>query len=57
MRYLVIIALLVALALAASGCAGKTRIGAGECVVFHDGWFSSDRTVIGHGCTVTKDRE
>jgi hypothetical protein len=38
--------------LALAGCSTTTRIGAGECVVFKDSWFSADRTVIGHGCDV-----
>ena len=37
---------------ALAGCSTTTRIGAGECVVFKDSWFSADRTVIGHGCDV-----
>jgi hypothetical protein len=42
--------LLLAAIIALAGCATTTRIGAGECVVFKDSWFSSERTVIGHGC-------
>ena len=38
--------------IALAGCSTTTRIGAGECVVFKDSWFSADRTVVGHGCDV-----
>jgi len=47
-------ALLLAAIIALAGCATTTRIGAGECVVFKDSWFSSERTVIGHGCDTKK---
>jgi len=43
-------ALLLAAIIALAGCSTTTRIGAGECVVFKDSWFGSERTVIGHGC-------
>ena len=42
--------LLLAAIIALAGCSTTTRIGDGECVVFKDSWFSSERTVIGHGC-------
>jgi hypothetical protein len=42
--------LLLAAIIALAGCSSTTRIGAGECIVFKDSWFSSDRTVVGQGC-------
>ena len=46
--------LLLAIIVALAGCGSTTRIGAGECVVFKDSWFSAERTVIGHGCDVKR---
>jgi len=46
--------LLVVAIIALAGCSTTTRISDGECVVFKDSWFSSERTVIGHGCETKK---
>jgi hypothetical protein len=45
--------LLVAI-MAFAGCSTTTRISQGECVVFHDSWFSAERTIIGQGCDVKR---
>lgn len=42
--------LLLAAIIALVGCSSTTRVGAGECLVFKDSWFSSDRTLVGQGC-------
>ena len=52
MKTIMSVAIVLVAIVALAGCSTTTRIGAGECVVFKDSWFSADRTVIGHGCDV-----